>query len=283
MAQSGVVIRAIRARLGFDNVSLVPPDPPLSDGVIIVRPLDESDLPAIERAASDAEILKWFDLHTRGPADYLAAKREAWAEGTGASFAICDATLPDTCLGQVFIERDHDGRGSVGYWLLEDSRGKGRATRAVRLMASWALPEMRLGRLQLHTDPENVASQRVAERAGFTREGVLRAYNGRTGRHPRRCSRLLAPSARPSAHPFRRLLVGAEASAGPAFRNVLRPQSSCTAAWGAYPRGAYSTLANGQSDASHSVTARQSGVSSCAWLARTQESARASYSLSGSG
>jgi RimJ/RimL family protein N-acetyltransferase len=64
-------------------------------------------------------------------------------------------------------------------WLLEDGRGKGRATRAVRLMASWALPEMRLRRLQLHTDPENVASQRVAERAGFTREGVLRAYNVR--------------------------------------------------------------------------------------------------------
>jgi RimJ/RimL family protein N-acetyltransferase len=62
---------------------------------------------------------------------------------------------------------------------LEDGRGKGRATRAVRLIASWALPEMRLGRLQLHTDPENVASQRVAERAGFTREGVLRGYNGR--------------------------------------------------------------------------------------------------------
>jgi RimJ/RimL family protein N-acetyltransferase len=161
-------------------MSLVPPDPPLSDGVIILRPLDESDLPTIERAAADAEILKWFDLHERSSADYLAAKREAWAEGTGASFAICDATRPDTCLGQVFIERDHDGRGSVGYWLLEDGRGKGRATRAVRLVASWALAEMRLGRLQLHTDPENVASQRVAERAGFTREGVLRAYNGRS-------------------------------------------------------------------------------------------------------
>lgn len=160
-------------------MSLVPPDPPLSDAVIILRPLDEGDLPTIERAASDAEILKWFDLHTRSPGDYLAAKREAWAAGTGASFAICDATLPDTCLGQVFIERDDDGRGSVGFWLLEDGRGKGRATRAVRLMASWALPEMRLGRLQLHTDPENVASQRVAERAGFAREGVLRAYNGR--------------------------------------------------------------------------------------------------------
>ena len=153
-------------------MSLVPPDPPLSDGVITLRPMDERDLPAIERAASDAEILKWFDLHTRISDDYLAAKREAWARGTGASFAVCDATRPDTCLGQVFIERDDDGRGSVGYWLLEDGRGKGRATRAVRLMATWALPEMRLGRLQLHTDPENVASQRVAEKAGFTREGA---------------------------------------------------------------------------------------------------------------
>jgi RimJ/RimL family protein N-acetyltransferase len=141
--------------------------------------MDESDLPTIGQAGSDAEILKWFDLDTRSPADYLAAKREAWGEGAGASFAICDATRPDTCLGHVFVERDEDGRGSVGYWLLEDGRGKGRAARAVRLMASWALPEMQLGRLQLHTDAENVASQRVAERAGFTREGVLRAYNGR--------------------------------------------------------------------------------------------------------
>ena len=41
-------------------------------------------------------------------------------------------------------------------------------------------------------------------------------------------------------------------------------------------RGAYSTLANGQSDSSHSLTARQSGVSRCAWLSRTQESAQAS-------
>jgi len=146
--------------------------------------MDESDLPTIERAASDAEILKWFDLHTRTPADYLAAKREAWTEGTGASFAICDATRPDTCLGQVFIERDDDGRGSVGYWLLEDGRGKGRATRAVRLMASWALPEMRLGRLQLHTDPDNFASQRVAERGQALRGRAFSAPTTVAGTAP---------------------------------------------------------------------------------------------------
>jgi len=141
--------------------------------------MDERDLAAIEQASEDAEIRRWFDLDTRSPGDYLAKKREAWAQGTGASFAICEADRPNACVGHVFIERDVDGRGSLGYWLLEEGRGEGRATRAVRLAASWGLPALRLGRLELHTDPENVASQRVAEKAGFAREGVLRAYNER--------------------------------------------------------------------------------------------------------
>ena len=86
--------------------------------------MDERDLTAIEDASGDAEILKWFDLDTGTPGAYLARKREAWARGTGASFAICDAARPNTCVGHVFIERGADGRGSVGYWLLE--RGKRR-------------------------------------------------------------------------------------------------------------------------------------------------------------
>jgi RimJ/RimL family protein N-acetyltransferase len=141
--------------------------------------MDERDLTAIERASGDAEILRWFDLDTFTPGAYLAKKREAWAQGTGASFAVCEAARPNTCVGHVFIERGADGRGSVGYWLLEEGRGKGRATRAVRLLASWGMLALRLDRLELHTDPENVASQRVAEKAGFTREGVLRAHSER--------------------------------------------------------------------------------------------------------
>jgi RimJ/RimL family protein N-acetyltransferase len=141
--------------------------------------MDERDISAIERAASDREISKWFDLRARDPAEYLSSKLERWANGTGASFAICDPARPELCLGHVFIERQEGDRGSIGYWLLEEGRGRGRAASAVRLAATWALSALRLGRLELHTDPENVASQRVAERAGFTREGVLRAYTGR--------------------------------------------------------------------------------------------------------
>jgi RimJ/RimL family protein N-acetyltransferase len=66
-----------------------------------------------------------------------------------------------------------------------DARGRGVATAATRLAGNWAfeaVPE--LARLQLRAAVENVASNRVAEKAGFTREGVLRAqrFNPRLDR-----------------------------------------------------------------------------------------------------
>lgn len=50
------------------------------------------------------------------------------------------------------------------------------ATTAVRLVSGWAFEKLGINRLNLITAPENLASQRVAERAGFTREGLLRAW-----------------------------------------------------------------------------------------------------------
>jgi len=58
----------------------------------------------------------------------------------------------------------------------------GAATVAVQLVACWAFDELGVQRLELTTAPENVASQRVAERAGFTREGVLRGAQFRASR-----------------------------------------------------------------------------------------------------
>jgi RimJ/RimL family protein N-acetyltransferase len=50
------------------------------------------------------------------------------------------------------------------------------ATRALRLVSVWALDELGLQRISLLAEPENVPSQRVAEKAGFRREGVLRSF-----------------------------------------------------------------------------------------------------------
>ena len=53
-------------------------------------------------------------------------------------------------------------------------------TRALRAVCAYGLDDLRLGRLELVTDSHNRASQRVAEKVGFRREGVLRAHL----RHP---------------------------------------------------------------------------------------------------
>jgi len=65
--------------------------------------------------------------------------------------------------------------GSIGYWVAPRVRGRGVATRALILLARWAVTEGGVERLVLTTHPENIASQRVAEKAGFVREGVLRS------------------------------------------------------------------------------------------------------------
>jgi RimJ/RimL family protein N-acetyltransferase len=67
-------------------------------------------------------------------------------------------------------------RAAVGCWLAPHARGRGIATRAVRLLARWAFDDLGIARLQITCGPDNLASQRVAERAGFTREGVLRSH-----------------------------------------------------------------------------------------------------------
>jgi RimJ/RimL family protein N-acetyltransferase len=67
-------------------------------------------------------------------------------------------------------------RAEVGYWLAREARGQGHTTRAVRLVCAWAFGSLGLERIDLFAATGNVRSQRAAERAGFTREAVLRAY-----------------------------------------------------------------------------------------------------------
>lgn len=67
-----------------------------------------------------------------------------------------------------------EGRTEVGYGVHPGFRGFGYAPEAVGAIAHWAFEKCGLHRIELRTIIENVASQRVAIKAGFTREGVLR-------------------------------------------------------------------------------------------------------------
>jgi RimJ/RimL family protein N-acetyltransferase len=105
--------------------------------------------------------------------------------GTAAAFVIGQVPGGDG-LGTVALHFNavDPALAEVGYWLRREARGYGAATVAVRLVSGWAFRDLSIERLNLKTAVENVASQRVAERAGFTREGLLRAWNRTVdGRH----------------------------------------------------------------------------------------------------
>ena len=131
----------------------------------------------------DPEFVRWtVDVpHPYAEADarsFVELADRAWDDGTRAVFAIADAET-GSGLGVVDLHLDvrgEPGLASIGYWLLARARGRGLASRALRLLSRWALTELGVERLYLTTAPDNVASQRVAERAGFTREGLLRAH-----------------------------------------------------------------------------------------------------------
>ena len=165
-----------------------PPDPPLSDGVVTLRPWgEEGDVEAITAACNDPQIATFLDRipspYSRDDArDYLAFTRAGWAEGTMANFAVVEGGRPVGSIGIRWLEGFDEGTAEVGYWVADEARGRGICTRALRLAAPWALGHSE--RLQLRADVDNGPSNRVAEKAGFTREGVLRAsrYNRRLGR-----------------------------------------------------------------------------------------------------
>jgi len=68
-----------------------------------------------------------------------------------------------------------DGRLlEIGYSFVPNERGKGYCTEAATMMVDYLFLSKDVGRIQAQTDERNVASQRVLEKAGFKKEGVLR-------------------------------------------------------------------------------------------------------------
>jgi RimJ/RimL family protein N-acetyltransferase len=163
-------------------VSVRPPDPPLSDGFVGLRPADERDLPAIEAGMHDADVVRWIGPPEATPQGVLILNRQRWAAGSP-TFAIHEAD--DACVGLVWINRrpESPSVGYIGYWLLPEARGRGLATRAVRLISGWAVRELGTASLAITVDAANARSQAVAERSGFQRAIPPQAAAGQEARN----------------------------------------------------------------------------------------------------
>ena len=156
--------------------------PRLGDGVVLMRPPAAGDVDAITDACQDPEIPRWTRVpmpYTRAHAvEYVERSGRTWDQGTDAPFVIVDAQSV-ALLGAIGVHRlgGEDDGPEVGYWLERSARGRGVATRALRLVSGWACRELGV-RLLLQADVRNVASRRVAEKARFRYVGEAKAPDG---------------------------------------------------------------------------------------------------------
>jgi RimJ/RimL family protein N-acetyltransferase len=161
--------------------------PVLADDVIRLEPIGEEHLADLEALGRDPLVAHntrvpepWPDGFERTWVDAYVRGRE---EGTRDGYAIVDADT-GTFLGIAgVVDLEAEARqGEIGYALVPAARGRGIATRALRIVTDYALEELGLERVQLNIATDNEASMRVAERCGYRREGMLRSLYVKPGR-----------------------------------------------------------------------------------------------------
>jgi RimJ/RimL family protein N-acetyltransferase len=162
----------------------VPPEGIRGRDVILRLPsVDDAD--AILPAFTDPEIREAGNLPTFGREELVASLHdmESLAEsGRLMALAAVDARTGEVIGGGMLHHLDVERRiVEIGYWVLPDARGRGVATTIARMLAEHAF-SLGVERVAAYVNVGNTASERVVERAGFTREGVVRSMPKPDGR-----------------------------------------------------------------------------------------------------
>ncbi|XP_058212167.1 uncharacterized protein LOC131324277 [Rhododendron vialii] len=163
----------------FDEIALTP-----FDEMMTLRPFNLSDVEDLMEWTTDDNVTRFclFETYTskEQAVDFITniAIPHPWLR------AIC---LKNRAIGSISVAPGSGigaGRGEIGYALASKHWGKGIVTRAVEMAVSSVFSELpHLVRLEALVDAENLGSQRVMEKAGFQREGVLRKYAFIKGRY----------------------------------------------------------------------------------------------------
>jgi RimJ/RimL family protein N-acetyltransferase len=154
---------------------------------VILRDWRDEDAPALAPVCGEWNVCAF----TSGPWSYSESEARAWVErqrrkraaGTVLALAI-QGRDDERALGNVNLARLGDGEpeAAIGYWLVPEARGRGLVTAAASLLVDWAFANLDLERIEFAIVPENLASQRVAERLGATPEGIRERSHEAEGR-----------------------------------------------------------------------------------------------------
>ena len=155
--------------------------------LINLRPVTRPDLPLLDAWANDREFAGEYNDFGLVPADaysqrfaedgLLSERQATLLIVTHAGVVVGDVGYHPEMYGPNVGSRAYN----IGIAIHADHRGKGYGTEAQRLLAEYLFATQAVMRVEASTDIANIAEQRALEKAGFTREGVLRKAQWRGG------------------------------------------------------------------------------------------------------
>ncbi|MCX4740290.1 GNAT family N-acetyltransferase [Streptomyces antibioticus] len=147
---------------------------------LVLRPLDEDDVPALAAMMNDEQITAWTSVPQpfgeedarRWITEYAPAERAA---GHGLDLAVTEF-LTQRLVGVIQLGRTdwHVRSTELSYIVAPWARGEGYASEAALATAQWLFTDQKFERIELRTAADNTASQQVAQKIGCISEGVLR-------------------------------------------------------------------------------------------------------------
>ncbi len=150
-----------------------------------LEPFSDEHLPALDALIADPVSLRFTRIPEPTPPGFARLWLDSYEagrrDGTREAFAAIDDD--DRFLGLALApEIDRAAReAELGYVVAPEARGRGVATAMLRALTAWAF-EQGILRATLIINVENTASERVAERCGYVREGVMRSIFFKDGR-----------------------------------------------------------------------------------------------------
>ncbi len=159
---------------------MTPPDTFTTARLFARRPQREDAPTAFAAYASDPDVTRYLPWKTYTDIctleDYLSMQSQRWdnSEAPARHYLLC-LNGTNTPIGSIGMHFDKH-QIMFGYVFGKPHWGQGFATEALRHLVDWSLAQPEIYRAWADCDADNTASARVMEKAGMTREGILRRY-----------------------------------------------------------------------------------------------------------
>jgi RimJ/RimL family protein N-acetyltransferase len=154
---------------------------------ICLRPVTRADLLLLDAHANDVEFNSEYNNFGFTPDQHLTSIFERDGLLSPGMGTLVVLTLDDQFVGSVSYHITHYGPNSgssaynIGIELEPGHRGKGYGVEAQKLLAQYLFMTYPIRRVEASTDVENIPEQRALEKAGFSRDGILRQAQWRNG------------------------------------------------------------------------------------------------------